>query len=94
MGNGLPANPVSEKALTCKLFYDKVYTSMPPGKSAEQGESKMLDSRLLEILACPKCKGDLEYDQKNAKLICHACRLKYDIKDDIPIMLIDQAEKF
>ena len=54
----------------------------------------MLDSRLLEILACPKCNGDLEYDQKNAKLICHACRLKYDIKDDIPIMLIDQAEKF
>jgi hypothetical protein len=54
----------------------------------------MLDSRLLEILACPKCKGDLEYDQKNAKLICQACRLKYDIKDDIPIMLIDQAEKF
>ena len=54
----------------------------------------MLDSRLLEILACPKCKGDLEYDQNNGKLICQACRLKYDIKDDIPIMLIDQAEKF
>lgn len=54
----------------------------------------MLDSRLLEILACPKCKGDLEYDQQNQRLICHACRLKYTIKDDIPIMLIDQAEKF
>jgi len=54
----------------------------------------MLDSRLLEILACPKCKGDLEYDQQNQKLICHACRLKYTIRDDIPIMLIDQAEKF
>lgn len=54
----------------------------------------MLDSRLLEILACPKCKGDLEYDQNNAKLICNGCRLKYAIKDNIPIMLIDQAEKF
>jgi len=54
----------------------------------------MLDSRLLEILACPKCKGDLEYDRQNEKLICHACRLKYAIKDDIPIMLIDQAESF
>jgi len=54
----------------------------------------MLDSRLLEILACPKCKGDLEYDQNNAKLICQTCRLKYAIKDNIPIMLIDQAEKF
>jgi uncharacterized protein YbaR (Trm112 family) len=54
----------------------------------------MLDPKLLEILACPKCKGDLEYDQKNSKLICQACRLKYDIRDDLPIMLIDQAEKF
>ncbi len=54
----------------------------------------MLDKELLEILACPKCKGDLEYDQKNQKLICHKCRLKYNIKDDIPIMLIDEAEQF
>lgn len=54
----------------------------------------MLDKQLLEILACPKCKGDLEYDKENGKLTCDACRLKYDIKDDIPIMLIDEAEKF
>lgn len=54
----------------------------------------MLSKELLDILACPKCKGDLEYDQKNEQLICHACRLKYNIKDDIPIMLIDEAEKF
>ncbi len=54
----------------------------------------MLDKELFDILACPKCKGDLEYDQGNQKLICNNCRLKYDIKDDIPIMLIDEAEKF
>jgi len=54
----------------------------------------MLNKELLEILACPKCKGDLEYDKDKAKLICHACRLKYNIKDDIPIMLIDEAEDF
>lgn len=54
----------------------------------------MLDKELLEILACPKCKGDLEYDRDNEKLICNTCRLKYDIKDDIPIMLIEEAEKF
>ncbi len=54
----------------------------------------MLDKELLEILACPKCKGDLEYEQENQKLICHKCRLKYNIKDDIPIMLIDEAEPF
>ena len=53
----------------------------------------MLDDKLLEILACPKCKGDLEYDKKNDKLICHQCKLAYLIKDDIPIMLIDEAEK-
>jgi len=54
----------------------------------------MLNKVLLDILACPQCKGDLEYDTENEKLICHDCRLKYAIKDDIPIMLIDEAEKF
>jgi uncharacterized protein YbaR (Trm112 family) len=57
-------------------------------------EVRMLKKELLDILACPKCKGDLEYDQNNQKLICHACRLKYEIKEDIPIMLIDEAESF
>lgn len=54
----------------------------------------MLKKELLDILACPKCKGELEYDQGNEKLLCHACKLKYDIQDDIPIMLIDEAESF
>jgi hypothetical protein len=54
----------------------------------------MLSEKLLEILACPKCKGDLNYDRDNAKLICENCRLRYRIEDDIPIMLIDEAEKF
>lgn len=52
----------------------------------------MLDNKLLEILVCPKCKGDLEYDKENEKLICHQCRLIFRIEDDIPIMLIDEAE--
>lgn len=54
----------------------------------------MLSQELLDILVCPKCKGNLEYEKKNSKLTCHACRLKYDIKDDIPVMLIDEAESF
>lgn len=59
----------------------------------------MLKKELLDILVCPKCKGDLEYDTGpedpgQHKLICHACKLKYGIKDDIPIMLIDEAESF
>ncbi len=58
----------------------------------------MLDKQLLEILACPKCKGDLEYktdpkDDKNGQLICASCALVYRVEDDIPIMLIDEAEK-
>jgi uncharacterized protein YbaR (Trm112 family) len=55
----------------------------------------MLNEKLLEILACPKCKGDLEYDKAKNVLICHSCRLKYRIEEgDIPVMLIDEAEKF
>jgi len=53
----------------------------------------MLSEKLLKILACPKCKGDLNYDRDNNKLICENCRLRYRIDDDIPIMLIDEAEK-
>ena len=54
----------------------------------------MLDKELLDILACPKCKGDLEYDKDKQTLACQACRLKYRVEDDIPIMLIDEAESF
>jgi uncharacterized protein YbaR (Trm112 family) len=54
----------------------------------------MLDKDLLDILACPKCKGDLEYKKKEEQLVCYTCRLIYHIKDDIPVMLIDEAEKF
>ena len=50
-----------------------------------------LSRQLLEILVCPKCKGDLEYREVEQSLICHACRLRYPIRDDIPIMLIDEA---
>ena len=53
-----------------------------------------LDKELLEILACPKCKGELEYREEEQVLVCSKCRLRYPIKDDIPIMLIDEAESF
>lgn len=54
----------------------------------------MLDQELLDILACPKCKGDLEYKPDEKQLICNECRLIFRIEDDIPIMLIDEAEEF
>lgn len=52
-----------------------------------------LDERLLKILVCPKCKGDLRYDQDNSRLICPCCRLAYPVKDDIPVMLEQEAER-
>lgn len=54
----------------------------------------MLNQDLLDILACPQCKGDLEYKSDDNNLICNKCRLLYRIEDDIPIMLIDEAQKF
>jgi uncharacterized protein len=51
----------------------------------------MLDEKLLEILVCPKCKGELEYRREDGELVCAACRLRYEVRDDIPIMLIDEA---
>ena len=50
-----------------------------------------VDARLLEILVCPKCKGELEYREAESSLICHSCSLRYPVRDDIPIMLIDEA---
>ena len=58
----------------------------------------MLDPRLLKILVCSQCKGDLEYDQEKSELICHQCRLIFAVEHagehDIPNMLIDQAKRF
>jgi hypothetical protein len=51
-----------------------------------------LSPQLLEILVCPKCKGELEYREKEAVLVCNACRLSYPVRDDIPVMLIDEAK--
>lgn len=46
---------------------------------------------LLAILVCPKCKGQLDYQEREAKLVCHTCGLAYPVRDDIPVMLIDEA---
>ncbi len=51
-----------------------------------------ISKELLEILACPKCKGDIRLNETEDGLICEKCRLIYEIKDDIPIMLIDEAK--
>jgi uncharacterized protein YbaR (Trm112 family) len=50
-----------------------------------------LSKELLEILACPKCKGEVFLTRAEDGLVCKCCRLVYQIKDDIPVMLIDEA---
>ena len=52
----------------------------------------MLDPRLLEILACPRCKGPLLPLPDHSALDCQACRLRFRVEKGIPIMLIDEAE--
>lgn len=51
-----------------------------------------IKKELLDILACPQCKGPLQTSAEENGLICEKCRLFYEIKDDIPIMLIEQAK--
>ena len=50
-----------------------------------------LDARLLRIIVCPRCHGELAYDEEKGELRCPECRLVYRIEDDIPILLIDEA---
>ena len=50
-----------------------------------------MDKRLLEILVCPLCKSTLHLDVEKQELICKADRLAYPIRNDIPVMLVDEA---
>ncbi len=54
---------------------------------------KNFDEKLLEILACPLCRGDLRYDKNANELICETSKLAFRIEDGIPILLIDEARK-
>ena len=51
-----------------------------------------LSTELKEILACPRCKGELDFREPEQKIVCKACQLVYRIEDDIPVMLIDEAK--
>ena len=52
-----------------------------------------MDKKLLDILACPICKGPLVYNKDKAELVCKLDRLAYPIRDDIPVMLEDEARQ-
>jgi len=52
-----------------------------------------LDASLLEILACPDCKAPLRADEAASELVCTGCGLAYPVRDDIPVLLVDEARK-
>ena len=52
-----------------------------------------ISKELFDILACPKCKGEIYLNEAEDGLICDNCKLMYEIKDCIPVMLIDEAKK-
>jgi len=52
-----------------------------------------VDRELLEILACPDCKGDVEYKEEESVIVCLKCGLRYPVRDGIPVMLVEEAER-
>ena len=52
-----------------------------------------MDARLLDILVCPICKTSLDYRKAEAELVCKPCKLAFPVRDDIPIMLEDEARQ-
>jgi uncharacterized protein len=64
------------------------------GKHQLRSYTMAIDKELLNVLACPKCKGDIHLNQTGDALLCDACRLSYPIEDDIPVMAISLARLF
>ena len=52
-----------------------------------------LDPALLEILVCPDCRSALAVDDDNSELVCTGCGLAYPVRDDIPVLLVDEARR-
>ena len=50
-----------------------------------------LSPQLLDVLVCPRCKGPLDYRETESSLVCARCALRYPVRDDIPVMLVDEA---
>ena len=54
----------------------------------------MIEQSLLDMLACPQCKEPIRQDEEESVLVCEKCRLKFPVRDDIPVMLVEEAESF
>lgn len=64
----------------------------PDARLQDKGK-EMINKELLDILACPQCKGPVKLQADESGLVCEPCGLLYEIIDDIPVMLIDKAKK-
>ncbi len=53
----------------------------------------MIDKELLDILACPNCRGEVQYHEAEQVIECQKCHYRYPVRDGIPVMLIEEAEK-
>ena len=52
-----------------------------------------LDEKLLDLIVCPACHADLAVDQATEELVCTGCGLAYPVRDDIPVLLVDEARQ-
>ena len=72
--------------------------SQPSGADRRTGRALVscgvnLDPALLEILACPNCRADLRVDDSASELVCTSCGYAYPVRDDIPVLLVDEARR-
>ena len=74
-------------------FIKPTVSSAPTALTAPKANQAhtTMDKRLLDILVCPLCKSTLQLDAEKKELICKADRLAYPIRNDIPVMLVDEA---
>jgi uncharacterized protein len=52
-----------------------------------------LDPALLDLIVCPDCRGSLAVDEAASELVCTSCGLAYPVRDDIPVLLVDEARR-
>jgi len=64
------------------------------GRPRSKKGGGVIKTELLDILACPRCKGGLDYRPEENELRCLACRLVYAVRGDIPVLLVDEARAF
>ena len=86
------ARPVSQRSRPSERVTPNPQILTTSDAASGEGETAVpIDKELLAILACPKCKGDIRLAKDGNGLVCEACRLLYEIRDNIPVMLIDEA---